>query len=203
MVIWTESFGKTAEPDLVTFDLDFSQPIAEDKLNADYISVKFGDDEINPTLIIYEAKLTDSDITGATIKIINSLDYSKAYTITVDEALTGANGGEWAYPCVYTETVTAPFAVDSSEISVTDNTVSGSLALTNNTGVSKPYVVLVAAYSDDNKMLASKPIQGTMAPGVSPANVEFTAPDGTAEIYCYVLGDYTDLSLLSAFFKLK
>ena len=202
-VIWTETFAKKAEPELVIFELDFSQPVSEDNLNAEYITVKVGEDEVNPALVEYKAKMTDEDVTGVEIKIINSLDYSKAYTIEVDETMIGANGGEWVYPCFYTETVTAPFAVNSSQVTVAENLVSGMLQFTNNSGSSKSYVILITAYSENNKMLASKPISGLMPEGASVANISFDVPENTEEIFCYVLDGYENLNLLCEFCKLK
>lgn len=204
-LIWTESYSLDVDSELITFELDFSRSVPAEKLTGEYIKVTRGDAAVPDALVTYVPKYDGEDITGVTVKVINSFEYAEPYTLSIDNTFTGVSGGVWAYEDIYTEEISAPYAVNTEGLSVTETSVTGTMSLTNSTGANQSYVVMTAAYTKEGMLIDYDMAEGTVAAGATADTPEISLdiPESTYEIISYILDGYDNINLLCTPCKLK
>lgn len=189
-------------PEFVAYDIDFSKPVDEEMLVADNFEVLCGKDKIDDSWITIEPKLTGEDITGAIVKVLNSQDYSKSYTLNVSRDLKGKNNESWGYQLTKIDNASEPFSAKSKDIQFkeSDRTFKGKITLSNSASSAVPCVILITSYDANGKCLGTiyaQPADGTIPKGSK--DIDFTGmlPDGAKDVLCYVYDSVTRMTLLT------
>ncbi len=201
-VMWVESYSDDKDFEWIYFNLEFSQSIDEEKLNEEYFIVRCGDEIVDSTFIKYD-KTEDKNLK---VKVLNTLNYTKAYTLEISKEFIGENGGEWISKDIYAATTTAPMIFNDDAITVSEETVSGTFKITNNLKSEQSFILTIAFYDDKDKMIQAQHYSGTVLSGktyTSDATFNYSIPSGTKEIICYLMDSYTNGNLLTNLCKLK
>ncbi len=190
----------------ITLEIDFSQPIRSSQLTKDNFIVKRDNEVVNPKWITFEPKRTGEDITGVKVKVLNTQEYVKPYTLHISREMTGANGGRWAYQFEEKLNANAPITAKTDAVVISDaNVISGNVSLESSMSESQSYVVLISSYDEKGMYLGTISATGTVSSGAS-ADIsinEQALPEGTSKVICYVVDSLSNMTLLTPPVTLK
>ena len=196
----------SADPEYVIFKVNFSKPVDSAVFeNKDNYEILCGNKKIDSSWITV---IPNPDGKGAEIKVLNSQDYSKPYTLTVSKNVRGSNGEAWAYLLTAQDSALAPFIVSTTGVTltaprpedpITEKIFKGTISLNNISGSDSSCEILIASYGANGKYLGTMyvPTNGTASKGLNSFNFEGRLPEGAKEVLCYIYDSVMNMTLLT------
>ena len=147
-----------------TVTISFTQPVTEDSIGYDFISV----DGADKTQYDIEPVTSNGKTTGLKITVVNDFLY-KEKTVTLSDKIACANEPNFEIGYKYKHTF-APkklFEVKNAVAKIESGNLNVNVRFTNNSDTEQTYYLVCGVYADDNEMIYSITKSGTLQPGES------------------------------------